>query len=90
MNCRRKVKSAVPGGGGGGGGGGDGGCGYVVVVIGLLAKVSLRYVVFSVIQLLVKSLLHRIKSPWVSKSFAELSHRSPLRFADCVSELSFR
>ena len=47
VNCRRKVKSAVPGGGGGRGGG----CGYVVVVIGLLAKVSLRYVVFSVIQL---------------------------------------
>ena len=53
MNCRRKVKSAVPG---GGGGGGLGGCGYVVVVIGLLAKVSLRYVVFSVIQLQVVSL----------------------------------
>ena len=32
-------------------GGGGGGCGYVVVVIGLFAKVSLRYVVFSVIQL---------------------------------------
>ena len=46
MNCRRKVKSAVPGGRGGGGG-----CGYVVVVIELFAKVSLRYVVFSVIQL---------------------------------------
>ena len=44
VNCRRKVKSAIPG----GGGGGVGGCGYVVVVIGLLAKVSLRYVVFSV------------------------------------------
>ena len=44
-----------------GGGGGSGGCGYVVVVIGLLAKVSLRYVVFSVIQLLVKSLWHRTK-----------------------------
>ena len=56
MNCRRKVKSTVPG-----GGGGNGGCGYVVAVIGLLAKVSLRYVVFSVIQLLVKSLWHRIK-----------------------------
>ena len=39
----------------------DGGCGYVVVVIGLLAKVSLRHVVFSVIQLLVKSLWHRTK-----------------------------
>ena len=48
VNYRRKVKSAVPGGGGG--------CGYVVVVIGLSAKVSLRYVVFSVIQLLVVSL----------------------------------
>ena len=40
-------ESAVPGGGGGGSG---------YVVIGPLAKVSLRYVVFSVIQLLVKSL----------------------------------
>ena len=39
--------SAVPGGGGGGGG-----CVYVVVVvIGPLARVSFRYVVFSVIQL---------------------------------------
>ena len=51
--------SAVPG-GGGGGAGGDGGGGYVVV-IGPLAKVSLRHAVFSVIQLLVKSLWHRIK-----------------------------
>ena len=42
-------------------GGRDGGCGYVVVVIGLLAKVSLRHVVFSVIQPLVKSLWHRTK-----------------------------
>ena len=31
--------------------GGGGGCGYVVVVIGPLAKVSFKYVVFSVIQL---------------------------------------
>ena len=82
VNCRRKVKSAVPREGGGGRGGG---CGYVVFVIGLLSKVSLRYVVFSVIQLLVES-----KSPWVSKSVPELSPRSPLRFADCVAELSFR
>ena len=53
--CRRKVKCPLFW------GGGSGGCGYVVVVIGLLAKVSLRYVVFSVIQLLVKSLWHRTK-----------------------------
>ena len=70
MNCRRKVKYPLFRGGVGGGG-----CAYVVVVvvIGPLARVSFRYVVFSVIQLdlLVKSLWHRIKSPWVSKSVAE-------------------
>ena len=59
LNCRRKVKSPLFR-GGGGGAGGDGGGGYVVV-IGPLAKVSLRHAVFSVIQLLVKSLWHRIK-----------------------------
>ena len=57
VNCRRKVKYPLFRGGGERGGG----CGYVVVVIGLLAKVSLRYVVFFVIQLLVKSLWHRTK-----------------------------
>ena len=46
-NCRQKVKSSLfPG----------WGCGFIVVVFNPLAKVSLMYVDFSVIQLLVKSL----------------------------------
>ena len=56
LQTKSQIRCSGVGGGGGEGGLRGGGCGYVVVVIGLLAKVSLRYVVFSVIQLLVVSL----------------------------------
>ena len=90
--------SAVPGwgvgggvgvGGGWGWGGGGGGCGYVVVVIGPLAKVSLMYVVSSVIQLQVKSLWHRIKVAMRLKKCCRVVPSFAAEFADCVAELSF-
>ena len=77
VNCRRKVKSAVPGGGG--------------LRLWLCCCCYWPFGNCCFLRNTTTSSLSGIelKSPWVSKSVAELSHRSPLRFPTVLASCHF-